>query len=434
MTSWIDYFYVSVSGAALLLSAMGLWFTAVIPGTDRWSRRFFLWYFLIFLLCGLTSAAEMILASFPGTVTALKYVLFLESILLSLPMPMLTVYLVYCSGENLHTSRLLRSATVLWIVFQIVNVLTLFVDGFSDLTQGYPYGRGPLYPLLLSPVVVIMLLNLAATIRRRKKLSRKLYLSFLIVTMPMTAALIVQLFIDVFPLIDISLILTALTMYGLVLSDQIEQDRRNRQEIIRQQQEILRERASVMVLRMRPHFIYNTLMCIYSLCNQDPKEARQVTLDFTNYLRKNFSAVSSDSTIPFTAELEHTRAYLAVEQAQHKHMLSMEYETPFTRFRLPPLTLQPLVENAVKHGMNPGRGPLHIAVRTCCTDSGIRITVEDDGAGFDPSSEEGGPHPTLNNIRQRLELMCGGSMDIRPRDGGGMTVTISLPAAQLIPE
>ena len=84
--------------------------------------------------------------------------------------------------------------------------------------------------------------------------------------------------------------------------------------------------------------------------------------------------------------------------------------------------------------MNPGRGPLHIAVRTCCTDSGIRITVEDDGAGFDPSSEEGGPHPTLNNIRQRLELMCGGSMDIRPRDGGGMTVTISLPAAQLIPE
>ena len=73
-----------------------------------------------------------------------------------------------------------------------------------------------------------------------------------------------------------------------------------------------------MVLQMRPHFIFNTMMSIYSLCNQDPQKARQVTMDFTNYLRKNFNAVASDSTIPFSAELEHTRAYLAVEQVRLK--------------------------------------------------------------------------------------------------------------------
>ena len=209
-------------------------------------------------------------------------------------------------------------------------------------------------------------------------------------------------------------------MYSFILSDQIEQDRRN-------QREIAHQRASVMVLQMRPHFIYNTLMSIYSLCNLDPQKARQVTKDFTDYLRKDFNAVASENPIPFSEELEHTRAYLAVEQAQHKDKLIVAYDTPFTFFRLPPLTLQPLVENAVKHGMNLYAGPLHISVRTRQTDTGVEITVEDDGSGFDPS-DESKPHTTLDNIRKRLELMCSGTMEITSKESSGTVVTITVPA------
>lgn len=90
------------------------------------------------------------------------------------------------------------------------------------------------------------------------------------------------------------------------------------------------------------------------------------------------------------------------------------------------LTLQPIVENAVKHGMNPYSGPLHVSIRTRYADSGIEIIVEDNGIGFDPS-DEGKPHTTLNNIRQRLEMMCEGSMTIRPRDGGGTVVKMTIP-------
>ena len=210
-----------------------------------------------------------------------------------------------------------------------------------------------------------------------------------------------------------------LFMFVFLLTDQVERS-------FRQQQEIARQRASVMVLQMRPHFIYNTLMSIYSLCNLDPQKARQVTMDFTNYLRKNFNAVASDSAIPFTAELEHTRAYLAVEQAQYEELLIVEYDTPFTRFRLPPLTLQPRVENAVKHGMDPYAGPLHILIRTRHTDAGSVITVEDNGPGFDPA-EDSEPHIALTNIRQRLEMMCGGKLEVTLRNGGGTTVTMTIP-------
>lgn len=208
-------------------------------------------------------------------------------------------------------------------------------------------------------------------------------------------------------------------MFGLILSDNMEQ-------YARQQQEIAHQRASVMVLQMRPHFIYNTMMTIYYLCKQDADKAQEVTLDFTEYLRKNFSAIASENTIPFADELKHTQTYLAVEQAQHEDNLFIEFDTPHTRFRVPPLTLQPLVENAVKHGMDIEGDPLHIYVKTRLTNSGSEIIVENDGHGFNPA-DDNEPHIALNNIRQRLEMMCKGKLKIAPREGGGTVVTVFIP-------
>ena len=180
---------------------------------------------------------------------------------------------------------------------------------------------------------------------------------------------------------------------------------------------------------MRPHFIYNTMTSIYYLCDQDPKKAQQVTLDFTSYLRKNFTAIAREEPIPFSEELEHTRAYLAVEQAQFEDRLFVEYDTPHTHFRLPPLTLQPIVENAVKHGMDPDGEPLRIAIRTRETEEGSQITVEDNGGGFDPR-ENDGSHIALANIRERLKMMCRGKLDILPRKGGGTAVKVTIPAGR----
>ena len=107
-------------------------------------------------------------------------------------------------------------------------------------------------------------------------------------------------------------------------------------------------------------------------------------------------------------------------------MLIVDWDTPYTQFRLPPLTLQPIVENAIKHGMDLDADPLHISIRTRDTDAGAEITVGDNGPGVDPS-DESKPHTTLENIRQRLEMMCGGSMTIQPREGGGTVVTVTIP-------
>ena len=440
MNDWIEFFSFSIAGAALLLSAMGLWFAAIIPGIDCWSKRFFMGYFLSFMLGCLSGFLEMLFQHFLVPEAVFYFLLILESLLLSLPLPMLTVFLLHCCGENMRSSRLLHTVLGAWAILLITYASSAFIKGFCYLTPDNQYYRGPLYPFFLLPMISIELLNLAGTIKRRKRLSHKVFLAFLISILPIMIALITHLFIDVFPLIDISYVCSALVMYSFILSDQIEQDRRRQQEIVTQQQEIARqqqkitrqqreiahERTSVMVLQMRPHFIYNTLMSIYSLCRLDPQKARQITMDFTNYLRRNFKAVASDSVIPFSTELEHTRAYLAVEQAQFDEMLVVEYDTPFIHFQVPPLTLQPIVENAVKHGMDPYSGPLRISIRTQHSDSGAEIIVEDNGRGFVPADDEE-PHIALKNIRQRLESMCNGSLAITPREGGGTVVTVTIP-------
>ena len=434
MNDWIDYFNISISGAALMLCVIGLWFTFFIPGIDRWSRRFFMSIFIIFLLCCLSGILEMAFQSYIVPSMVFYYTLILDSLLLSLPQPMLTVYLLHCCGENIRSNKLLRAVLGMWAVYFVLLVSVPFIDGFIIITPENQYYRGPLYPLPLLPTIAITLFNLVGTIKRRKRLSQKTFLAFLIAILPIAIALTVQLFVDVFPLVDIGCIFSALAMYSFILSDQIEQDRRQQQEIARQQQEIAEqqreianERANVMVLQMRPHFIYNTLMSIHSLCRLDPLKAQQVTMDFTNYLRGNFNAVASDNTIPFSREQEHTRTYLAVEQAQYDDMLVVDYDTTFTRFRLPPLTLQPIVENAVKHGMDPYSGPLRISIRTRHTDSGTKLIVEDNGPGFDSAIDDCDPGIALKNIRQRIEMMCGGHLTITPNDGGGTVVTITIP-------
>ena len=426
MSGWSDYLLVSIFSAALMLSIVVIWFSTVIPGMDRWNRRFFRSYFFIFILCCLSSLTETAFYLYHAPGIAIYTIMIMGSLFLSLPLPMLTVYLLHYCGESILHSKLLKAVIVLMVIYCLVLAGTLITGELWYVTPDWQYHRGPLYPLLPLSLIAILIINFSGTLHRRKLLSHKVFLSFLVALVPVLITMIVQIFADALLLVDISYVLSGLSMYSFVLTDQIEQDLSRERKIAGQKIEIANQRADIMVLQMRPHFIYNTMMSIYYLCKQDPDLAQLVTLDFTTYLRKNFTAVASSEMIPFSSELEHTHAYLAVEQALYKNTLLVDYDTPHTFFRIPPLTLQPIVENAVKHGRDPYIGPLRISILTKKTDSGSEIIVEDSGRGFDPAVAAE-PGIALENIRQRLEMMCCGSMTIRPREGGGTVVTVMIP-------
>ena len=201
-------------------------------------------------------------------------------------------------------------------------------------------------------------------------------------------------------------------------------------ELREKEEELYETRIGTMIQQIRPHFIYNTLSSIYVLCKNHSPRTLQVLEDFMDYLQANFTAVAADKPIPFADELKHTKAYLAVESARRDELLSVTYDTPHTDFSLPALTLQPIVENAVKHGSGNERFRLEILIRTEKTADGSEITVEDNGLGFAAVPEQKDTHIGIANVRERLELMCGGSISIRSGPEGGTTVTILIPNGQ----
>lgn len=416
ITSQIDFILV---GSALMLAMLGFGVAVIMPGIDQWSKYFFTIYFLCLALYAGFSLVEELCYIYPDMSSMQNISLYLDSLIASILMPLMTLYLLHCCGENWRHSVLFYIIAGLWIAFFIMLNTTPFMNWFYYVTPEIQLSRGFLYPLMLISLFAMMVLNLAAAIHWRGRLSKRCYYAFLVGLLPMIIAMFIHFFIFVFELLAIGIVISALSMFVLILSDQVGQ-------YLRQQRDIAQQRASIMVLQMRPHFIYNTMMSIYYLCKQNPDLAQQVTLDFTTYLRKNFTAIASEEMIPFSEELEHTRAYLAVEQAQYDDMLEVDYDIPVTGFQLPPLTLQPIVENAVKHGMDQDSEPLHIFIKTSRTDSGNEIIVENNGIDFKPVNDDK-PHIALANITQRLELMCGGKMTIQPREGGGTVVTITIP-------
>lgn len=421
MTDWMYMVDFIVSGALLMMMAIGIAFSAFMPALDKWNKRYFIILFSLLFLCAVTCLLALLFYEDPTKAAVERVVYIFDSLVVSVPIFMPTIFLLHCSHEKLKHNPLFAVMTALMGVYLTFLVIAQFTDVIYYVTPDNRFFYGPLYKLSLVPLVLIMLLNIVGVVVRRKIISKKHFAALLIYLFPMTAAVILHMFISAELFVVFGMALFAMIMFGLILSDNMEQ-------YANQQRQIARQSASVMALRMRPHFIYNTMTTIYYLCKQDADKAQQVTMDFIDYLRQNFNAIASEDAVPFADELRHTQSYLAVEKAQHENSLFVEYDTPFTHFRLPPLTLQPLVENAVKHAIDPDAGPLTVSVRTRQTDAGIFITVEDNGKGFD-TSDRSKPRPALDNIENRLRQLYGGTMKIESAPGK-TTVTIFIPNKQ----
>lgn len=417
MTLRETYFF--WSGAVLVSTVLMLLVAFSIPGMSKWNKRFFITLFATFVLCMLSMFTELVTYANPSLAPEEKITVYFQYLLFSILIPMFTAHLLHTCGEDWRKSLLFRTVIFLWGLYFILLAVAQATTCFYYFTPENLYVRAPCHLLMMTPAFAAMFLNLASVIRRRDKLPRKYFVVFLIHLLSLQLALFIHnLIIESLEIVVFGMSISTLAMFGIIMYNQIEQ-------YLGQQREIANQRANIMVLQMRPHFIYNAMMSIYYLCAKDAAKAQQVTLDFTTYLRKNFTAIVSEDTVPFADELEHTHAYLAIEQVQFEDCLLVEYDTPHKNFRLPPLTLQPIVENAIKHGMDPEFAPLCISIQTRETNSGSEIIVEDNGPGFEPTDNE--PHIALANIQQRLEMMCGGKLTIFPRDDGGTVVTVTIP-------
>ncbi|MBR0308372.1 MAG: histidine kinase [Mogibacterium sp.] len=189
------------------------------------------------------------------------------------------------------------------------------------------------------------------------------------------------------------------------------------------------QRLNIMMSQMQPHFLFNTLATIQVLCKTDPNEASRVTKRFGKYLRQNMESLEKGTKIDFDKELEHTLNYAEIERARFPN-IRIETDIQDRDFSLPALTVQPMVENAIRHGVRiRDDGVIKISSRN--TGQLHEVTISDNGKGFDPEELEGkeGLHLGIRNVRERIERMCGGSLEIQSTPGTGTTVIIRIPLA-----
>ncbi|MFZ4528570.1 MAG: sensor histidine kinase [Undibacterium curvum] len=208
------------------------------------------------------------------------------------------------------------------------------------------------------------------------------------------------------------------------------------QRELQRAQEARREaelRLSVLVAQVEPHFLFNTLAGVRSAINTEPARAVSIVDHLVDYLRATIPQMRDDGASVqgrLKKQFDAARAYLSLMQARIPR-LSFSVYSEVEDAALPPLLLISLVENAIKHGVEPKIGPAHIAITAGRIEqheqSFLQIRVADDGVGFGGSSSGSGIG--LTNIHQRLHSMYGAaaSLELKARAEGGVLAVITLP-------
>ena len=189
------------------------------------------------------------------------------------------------------------------------------------------------------------------------------------------------------------------------------------------------QRLNMMITQIQPHFIYNSLSAIAEI-EGVPEKAQKEIVNFSTYLRENLDAMTTAELVPFEKEIGHIKKYVDLEILRFGEKVNVVFDLNCNDFLLPALTVQMLVENAIKHGITKRYEGGTVTISSEKTGGNVVITVKDDGVGFNTKKKTEGNHIGINNIRKRLEYMVGGTLEVESEEGIGTTATVVMPFIQ----
>ena len=341
-----------------------------------------------------------------------------------------TEYVLFLIRKRANVSSGFRYAVHgICITLSIVNIV-LMPTGLVCLVDPQTARPifGTLFTVLLFLITVPMFADVAMLQYYRKILgSRNTVVFTLCLLLPIAALPLALVWNTV--LSQLILTLSVLLIYAVVHSNQ-------NAEAADQKKVLTADQEKLVFSQMQPHFMFNALDTIYYLCGAEPETAKTAISDFSDFLRINLNAPEFQEPVPFSTELQHTEKYLSLEKLRFEERLQIVWDIQTTDFCLPVLSVQPLVENAVKHGVNKRKEGGTVTIRTERNRNGFVITVADNGVGFDTEKEivdtEDRAHIGIAGVRRCLHLMSGGTLDISSTPGVGTTAVIQLPKAAAI--
>ena len=410
----------------LIISILGLSLVLRNDILEKRSRQYFRWIFIILIAYAVSDLISWLTYEryASGWILVSKTGLFLESAVSGALIPLLSGFLLYSAGEEkVFRNRIQQMITAVFVIYLLVLIYAQFSDTIYYYDELHTYHRGPWYPVLLVLPILMSILYIWLLWNKRSRLSNKHKAVFAAYILIPGISMVIQMLFYGVSIIVLGASIAAFIMLTDVISD-------HRKRYYMQQVENNRLKTEILLSQIQPHFLFNTLGTISHLCTDAPEAKKAIGL-FSRYLRGNIDVLSNEMLIPFDKEIEHTRIYLELEKLRFGDSLRISWDLTCTDFMIPSLTLQPLVENAVRYGVRgntDGCGTVKILSRDC--PDHYEISVFDDGPGFRPDETQRfdeRSHIGIDNVQERLRMICSGELRIQSAPGQGTQATIILP-------
>ena len=332
------------------------------------------------------------------------------------------------SNRILWVVRVFMAAEFLWLT------LNLFTGWMYWFDESNLYHRNWGWYVWAFSLMFLITVNIVIVVYYRNYVDRAMGRLLLVGEISIILGSILQVIFYGYSLVVFVITFFAIAMYNIYAYH--ERMGAKRKELLLNQ-----SRSGLLLAQIRPHFIQNCLSNIRGLCFEDVDKAADLIDDLSGYLRDTFLFMDADECIPLEKELELVDYYLKIEKTRFADKIQVHKELLTTDFELPPLTLQPMVENAVRHGIRGKEGEGNLTIRTYEQNGMFVLEIEDDGVGFDMQKMgihsgdiisahwhhlEG--HVGIMNVAERLDRMVGGSLEIDSRVGSGTLVTIRIPS------
>ena len=340
-----------------------------------------------------------------------------------------------CKSLNveLNTIKALNISVLVVLVAGVFAEFLNVVGGFYYYIDKYGvYARNQVGSICgYLPFVYILVVTGYIIIKNKMSAgSKAIYLSYIIVPFVVSAWYMITEFPPTF---YISTFISVILIYANIYVDLGQENVKYELENAHKETELALQKNKQTLSQIRPHFIFNALGSIEELCVVDAKKAESAVHYFAKYLRANMDALGETDMVPFETEIDHIHNYIWLEKMRFEDELEYIEEIESDDFMIPTLSIQPLVENAVKHGMmGKEDGTLHVKIRTYQEDTNYVIEISDDGCGFDTSQkkEDGRSHVGMSYAKSSIENRLGGTILIDSDIGKGTVITMTIPCKQ----
>ena len=303
---------------------------------------------------------------------------------------------------------------VLFVISDFVNIFTHMyfkaVDGtyqrstFMFISQGYEF------------IILLIAFIIAVT---NKHLKRREKIAFTIYCLLPFFAIIIQILYPGYAIAYATLILSVEILF---LFANVEKNIKIREE----EKQLKETEIKTIVTQIQPNFVYNILSSISTLISINPRKAQKALDQFSNYLRVNFNSLTESKLVFFEDELKHIKTYFELEKIRYEEKINIIFDIKCSNFMLPPLTIQPLVENAVKHGISKKVDGGTLTLKTYETTNAFIVEVIDNGIGFDLNEDDflSNKYAGISNVRRRITTLTKGDLSIESKPNRGTKVIV----------